>query len=40
MKNLLQFWRKKIKYEKMKGNLKIENEDNGVMRLSITKSKT
>ena len=33
-------WKEKVKYEKMKDNLRIENKKNGIMRLSSIKSKT
>ena len=39
MKNLLQFWRKKDKYEKKKEHLRSENEEYKIMRLGSIKSK-
>ena len=39
MKNLLQFKKKKDKYERIKENLRSENEEYKIMRLSSIKSK-
>ena len=40
MKNLFRFLRKKDKYEKMKENLRSENEKQEIMRLNSIESKT